>query len=188
MKLLFLSLVAVLWLPGFSQQPQTVMKTDKTLEQKTLPNKWFLDLFEMGVEQKKDSLYIKDEVLRLVSDSAYRNSIYPEKYAWPYTLSLMKAMELKRAFWHLINIYMDDSSSRPRVLGIFVLYDSLVEMDKLMIHTYYTYAFTDPRVCRIENNKPEIYRPDLLEKHLLVTKEIINNIQYYRKKKTIAQK
>jgi len=188
MRLFFLLLITVLWLTGFSQQPHTVIQIDTTRENKALPNKWFTDLFEMGVEQKKDSLYIQEEVLRLVRDSAYRNSIYPEKYGWPYALSLMKEMELKKAFWHLINIYMIDSLSRSMVLGTFVLYDSLVEMDKLLINTYYTYAFTDPRVCRISNNKPEIYRPDLLEKHLLVTKEIISNIQYYRREKTKVKK
>ena len=69
------------------------------------------------------------------------------------------------------------------VIGTLVLYDSLVEMDKLLINAYYTYAFTDPRVCRVKNGKPDIFRPDLLEKNLMVTKEIINNVRMYRQRK-----
>jgi hypothetical protein len=69
------------------------------------------------------------------------------------------------------------------VMGTLVLYDSLVEMDKLLINAYYTYAFTDPRVCRIYKGKPDIFRPDLLENNLMVTKEIINNIRMYRQRK-----
>jgi len=178
-----IALFTVLWLMANTQQPQTVMEIDTTRESREYWNKWLNNLLEMGVEQKDDSLFIKEEVVRLVRDSVYRNSIYPKKYEWPAVLKLMKAMELKKAFWHLINIYMADTANRSMVLGTFILYDSLVEMDKILINAYYTYAFTDPRVCRIKNNKPEIFRPDLLEKHLLITKEIINNIQYYRKEK-----
>lgn len=184
MKAVYLVLFSVLWLTGYSQ-PQTVMPVDTTQESKLFWAKWLNDLYDMGVDQKKDSIYIKEEVQRLVKDSAYRNSIYPQKYDWPSVVTLMKAMELKKAFWHLINIYADDTTARSRsmAMGTLVLYDSLVEMDKLLINAYYTYAFTDPKVCRVKNSKPDIYRPDILEKNLMVTKEIINNIRMYRQRK-----
>lgn len=188
MRLIVILVFTVLWLPGNAQQPQTVMNIDTTQQSREYWNKWLNDLLEMGVERKEDSIYIKEEVIKLVKDSAYRNSIYPEKYDWPLVVSLMKVMELKKAFWHLINIYMTDTARRNMVLGTFILYDSLMEMDKMLINAYYTYAFTDPRVCRIKNNKPDIYRPDLLEKHLNTTKEIINNIQYYRREKAAKKK
>jgi hypothetical protein len=184
MKIVYFISFTVLWLTGFSQ-PQTVMSVDSTRESKLYWAKWLNGLYDMGVDQKKDSIYIKEEVQRLVKDSAYRNSIYPQKYDWPAVVTLMKSMELKKSFWHLINIYADDTTTRSRsiVLGTLVLYDSLVEMDKLLINSYYTYAFTDPRVCHIKNGKPDIFRPDLLEKNLAITKEIINNIRFYRKGK-----
>lgn len=182
MKIVFLISCTVLWLTGYSQ-PQTVMPVDTTKESRVYWDKWIKDLYDMGVDQKSDSLLINREVMRLVKDTQYRNSIYPVKYNWSDVVKLMKVMELKKAFWHLINIYADDSASRRMVLGTLVLYDSLVAMDKLLLSAYYTYAFTDPRVCRVKNGKPDIYRPDLLEKNLIVTKEIINNIMMYRRKK-----
>jgi hypothetical protein len=188
MKLIFILLLTVMWLPGSAQQPQTVMAIDTTQQSREYWNKWLNDLFDMGVERKNDSVYVKEEVIKLVRDSAYRNSIYPAKYDWPLAVNLLKAMELKKAFWHLINIYMTDTARRNMVLGTFIVYDSLMEMDKMLINAYYTYAFTDPRVCRIKNNKPDIYRPDLLEKHLNTTKEIINKIQYYRREKAAKKK
>ena len=95
MKVVYLISFTVLWLTGYSQ-PQTVMPVDSTRESIMYWTKWLNDLYDMGVDQKKDSLYIKEEVLRLVKDSAYRNSIYPEKYDWPSVITLMKGMELKK--------------------------------------------------------------------------------------------
>lgn len=148
---------------------------------------WLTDLQEMGVEAKGDSFFVKEEVIRILKDSAYRKTIYPDQYNWPAVSALLQRMELKKAFWQMINLYQDDTSRRNLVVGSFVLYDSLMDMDKVLLNTFYTYAFADPAVCRIKNGKPDIYRPDLLEKKLRITKEIIGHIWYYRKnKKTTA--
>jgi hypothetical protein len=177
-------LFTVLWLLGKSQQPPIVMQIDTSKQSKEYWTKWASDLLDMSVEQKKDSLYIRKDVLLSFKDPALRKSVYPDKYDWQGAIALMKGMELKKAFWQLINIYMEDSSSRSRVMGVFILYDSVLEMDKVLLNAFYTYAFADPRVSRIQNGKAEIIRPDLLEKHLEVTKEIINYIWYNRKMKT----
>jgi hypothetical protein len=95
-------------------------------------------------------------------------------------------MELKKAFWQMINLYQDDTSRRNLVVGSFILYDSLMDMDKVLLNTFYTYAFADPAVCRIKNGKPDIFRPDLLEKKLRITREIIGYIWYYRKNRKPA--
>ncbi len=73
------------------------------------------------------------------------------------------------------------------VLGTFALYDSLIDMDKALLGAYYTYAFPDPRVCRLKNGKPDIYRPDILEKGLATTREIAGYIWTYRQQRA-AQK
>ena len=180
MRLIMLSLFTVMCVAGKSQQPLIVMPIDTTQESKEYWNQWVTELLDMGVEKKGDSMYINEEVVKLVKDSVYRNSIYPEKYNWSTVLQCMKSMELKKAFWHLINVYMTDTSMKAPVIGTLVLYDSLMEMDKMLLNAYYTYAFTDPRVCKIEKGKPVIEHPDLLEKHLNITKELINIVRYFR--------
>jgi len=187
-RLKFVIFFTVLWLSGNAQQPQAVMRFDTTAESKAYWDNWAKDLLEMSVEQKNDSLYVKEEVYQSFNDSALRQSLYPEKYDWPAVVTLMQGMELKKAFWHLINIYIEDSLSRSKVMGILILYDSLMDMDKVLLNVYYTYAFADPRVSRFKGNRPEIYRPDILEKHLNKTKEIINYIWYNRKQKAKLEK
>ena len=55
--------------------------------------------------------------------------------------------------------------------------------NKILLSTFYTYAFADPGVSRVRNNKPDIFRPDILERKLASLKEIIRHIWYYRDQK-----
>jgi hypothetical protein len=184
MKNTLLIMLLFLWMRGTSQQMNIALRIDSTKESREYWNKWLTDLYDMGVQSKDDSLQIKEEVIRLIKDTTYRNSTYPEKYKWKAVVPLLERMDLKKAFWHLINIYITDTASRKSVVGTLLLYDSLVQMDKILINSYYTYAFTDPQACRIRNNKPDIFRPDILEQKLQTTKEIIGYIYANRKLKS----
>ena len=179
--------VTFLWLLSFGQ-PQGLMPIDTTKKSVEHWQKWLTDLNEQGVEKNNDSFFVRQEVLLLLKDSDYRKAVYPGIYRWQGVSALLNKMELKKAFWHLINLYQTDSARRNMVVGTFVLYDSLMDMDKILISTFYTYAFTDPQVCRITNGKPDIYRPDLLEKKLRTTREIISYIWMNRKNKQTQSK
>lgn len=179
--------VMFLWLLSFGQ-PQGLMPIDTTQKSVEHWQKWLTDLNEPGVEKNNDSFFVRQEVLLLLKDSDYRKAVYPGIYSWQGVSALLNKMELKKAFWHLINLYQTDSARRNMVVGTFVLYDSLMDMDKILISTFYTYAFTDPQVCRITNGKPDIYRPDLLEKKLRTTREIISYIWMNRKNKQTQSK
>jgi hypothetical protein len=173
----------LLWLTFAGQSQQTVMKIDTSRESVLYWNNWLTDLFQMGVESTKDSFFVREEVVRMMKDSAYRKTVYPAQYNWPAVVHLLQQMQLKKAFWHLINLYQADTANRKIILGTLFLYDSLMDMDKALLSSYYTYAFTDPRVYRLKNNKPDIYRPDILEKGLQATREIIDKIWMYRKQR-----
>jgi len=175
-----LAVIAALSANGFGQQ---LMKIDTSKQSVEHWQKWMTDLNEMGVEKKNDSFYVKEEVVKLLKDPAYRNAVYPAVYNWAATVSLLKQMELKKAFWHMINLYQTDTAHRNIVIGTFILYDSLMDMDKILVNSFYTYAFTDPQVCRIKNNKPDIFRPDILEQKLRTTKEIVGYIWMNRRAK-----
>jgi hypothetical protein len=180
--------VTILCLNGFGQNAQALPKVDTSRASVEYWNKWTNDLYDMGVNSNKDSFFVRGEVMQLLSDSAYRQAMYPEKYQWPAAIELMNKMELKKAFWHLINLYQTDTPRRNMIVRTFVLYDSLIDMDKALLSAYYTYAFSDPRVTRVVKGRPEIYRPDILEQGLAATKEIAGYIWYYRKNKAEAKK
>lgn len=59
-------------------------------------------------------------------------------------------------------------------------------MDKALVATYYTNIAFDPEVYTIVDGKEqprEVSRPDIAEKKLLATKEIVDHVMYYRSKK-----
>lgn len=164
------------------------MQIDTTKKSAAYWQDWMKDLEEMGIDKKKDSLFVSREVMRLLRDKTYRSSIYPTPYNWQTTVAFMKQMELKKAFWQMINLYQTDVEHRHIVIGTVCAYDSLMEMDKILLGTFYTYAFADPEVCRITNNKPDIFRPDLLERKLRTTREIVGYVWENRKRKQTTTK
>jgi hypothetical protein len=188
MKKLSLIIITVTgWLAALGQS-SLPMRIDTSRASVAYWNKWTNDLYDNGVDTKKDSFFVKEEVIRLLKDSTYRKEVYPAMYDWKGAAALLQKMELKRAFWQMINLYQADTKNKGIVVKICMRYDSLMEMDKILLSTFYTYAFADPKVCRMKNGKPEIYRPDLLEKGLRATKEITSYLWAYREQKAAIKK
>lgn len=142
------------------------------------------DLNTKGIDRSKDSIIVSDEFNRLLKEEAYRKTIYPDTYTWEQTIMFIQKTELKKAFWYLINIYPTSDKNKELVIKSVITYDALVQMDKALINTFYTYAFTDPEISKIIDNKPEITRPDILENKLRSVKEIVQYLYIYREQNT----
>lgn len=142
---------------------------------------WENDLFDEGFSLQKDSVHVSDETKRLFLDESYRKSTYPASYNWTQAIQILKSMELKKAFWHLQNLYRTDKQHKELILQTFVLYDSLVDMERILLNSFYTYAFADPEVCVVSEGKPMITHPDVLESKFANVKEIIGIVKLNRK-------
>lgn len=138
------------------------------------------DLNTKGMDLLKDSLYVSEEFNRLLTDEKYFKTIYPETYSWEQTIKFIQTKELKKAFWFLINLYPTGNKNKELVILSVISYDALFKMDKVLINTFYTYAFTDPEISKIIDNKPEIIRPDILESKLRAVKELTQYLYNYR--------
>jgi len=70
MRVLILFITVGLWLAakGQSQFPMHAAATKERA-------KWSADLFDIGMEKKKDAFYEKEETARLMKDSAYRREV-----------------------------------------------------------------------------------------------------------------
>lgn len=182
--LLLLSLVC-LSLTGFGQGQPTahnpVLSDSNRVAAEAQWVAWQKDLYEMGVSVQHDSIRISPVVKQLFTDSLIRKGAYPTVYTWPVTVGLLQRMELKQAFWHLINLYPTDSTSRHLVLQSVLAYDKMIDMNKAIVSSFYTYAFADPTISALVNGKPDIRRPDLLDKKLHVVREITEYVTAYRK-------
>ena len=89
-------------------------------------------------------------------------------------------MELKKGFWYLINLYIIDTTNKDLVVQSLVPFDRMLDMQKVLTSTFYTYALLDPKVCTYKNGKPVITRPDIVEMRFNKLKEIISYIIYFR--------
>ncbi len=180
MKSLLLIIMLGITCPYAFSQDSTLVD-NVSLKDEAYWKNWISDLYEVGVEQTKDSLKISSDVKKIMLDSNYRKFIYPAKYTLPVVSELMKQMEIKKAIWYLINMYAQDKNTKSLVLQIIVPFEQGMEIDKVLISTFYTYAMTDPQVAKINKGKVEISRPDLLEKKFNAMKELAAAVVAQRK-------
>jgi len=142
---------------------------------------WLVDLYEVGTDVSGDTVLINTETRIILDNEDYRDSIYPEVYTWSATTRLMSNQELKKAFWYLLNLYVDDDN-RDLVIKSILTYNSLFHMDQIMEATYKTYALLDPEIGEYVNGKSLITAPHILEKKLNALKEILFFIEKYDEK------
>ncbi|MCY7351590.1 MAG: hypothetical protein LH606_13140 [Cytophagaceae bacterium] len=190
MRTCLLLLLGVLSGLASSGQPAHHPRFDTTRASLVYWNKWYDDLTQPGVKLDKDSLKISEEVRHIARDPEYRKSLYPTEFTWPPTLAYLKQMELKKAFWFMINLYPTTPKNEELVLQTVFAYEKAMDMKKVMTSAFYTYALLDPKVCVLKDGKPNSTRPDLLEGKLRYLQEIVVYIRAFRadneKKQTAA--
>lgn len=132
-----------------------------------------------GVQIEGEMMKFSEEAQRLIKDEAYRASCYnPSGYTFRDVQVSIAANEVQKAFWQMINLYPEHKED---VLKYIYAYDKVLSTDKVVTAAFYTYGFFDPQITRIENGKPDVYRPDLFEGHLRNTREIVSYILFFRK-------
>jgi|TARA_B110000240_G_C13194085_1_gene323307 hypothetical protein len=119
------------------------------------------------------------EAIRLINDTDYRDSVYKDTYGWEDLGRSLTTVDLQKTYWIMINMYGDEEN-KNKFLEYMMAYDKFIPSDQIVIAAFYTYVFFDPKITKIEDGKPNIYRPDLFEEYLRRTKEIAGYITYFR--------
>lgn len=181
MRLTFLLFLLTSSLFTFSQDSNN-LKThaDSLADLEVKAAKWIKELYEGGLTADSDSVYISAEFKKLINDEIYRKSCYPDEYTVEKTVELLKANQIKKAFWFLINIYPLNEKNKEVVTRTLLLYTKVYEVEKIISASFYTYCYTDPTIGTVKNNKPEILHPEMMEKKLKDTNEIISKILFYK--------
>lgn len=147
---------------------------------KRFAESWTQDLTTPGVRLDRDSLQVNEEIRRLLMDSMYRKEIYPSAYTWPVATNWMSKMDLKKAFWCFINLYATDTLSKNLVIQSIITYDQVIDMEKALVASFYTYSFADPEVGSVVNNKFLVNNPELMERKFNQMKEMVSLVLNYR--------
>jgi hypothetical protein len=139
--------------------------------------RWVGTIYEHGIRVDGDTLVMSVEVQQIIGNDSLRAILFPDVYTWEHALSLMQVMELKKAFWILINLY---PQHKELVMKTILAYDELFEMDRALLSTFYTFSMIDPQVCDFIDGRPVIKRPDVVEAKLASVKEMVGYVLSYR--------
>ena len=85
----------------------------------------------------------------------------------------------------MINLYKNDKINNGNlIMGAIFNLDQALDMEKILISSYYSYISFDPEVVVVENGKIiEFERPDIAEEKLANVKEMTMLLLNYRKEK-----
>ena len=142
--------------------------------------KWLNKLTSKGVTSKNEEIVFDEEAIKLLQDKSYREKVYREYTLYDVGLSFSE-MDIKKAFWQIINIY---PQKKDTLIKYVFAFDEILPVDEILLASFYTYAFFDPNITKLDNGKPDVYRPDIFEEYFRRTKEIIFVIDNLRNSKT----
>lgn len=142
--------------------------------------KWLNTLTSKGVTSKNEEIVFDEEAIKLLQDKSYREKVYREYTLYDVGLSFSE-MDIKKAFWQIINIY---PQKKDTLIQYVFAFDEILPVDEILLASFYTYAFFDPNITKLDNGKPDVYRPDIFEEYFRRTKEIIFIIDNLRNSKT----
>ena len=143
-----------------------------------LNEEWFKNLTEKGVSSGEKEIFFSDEAIKLLNDSSYRTEIYKDNYSLYDVGISLSNMDIKLAFWQMINIY---PQNKDTLIKYIYAYDKILPVDEIVLSSFYTYAFFDPKITNLSSGKPEVYRPDIFEEYFRRTKEIVYYLNYLRR-------
>lgn len=143
---------------------------------------WMKNLYDVGIGINKDTLRVNEEARKVFVDTNYKKLMYPAQYTWQSTVTLLKGLEIKKACWYLINLYATDTVNQRLVMQTLLPLDKVLQMDKVLINSFYTYGMFDPTVCVVKNGSPEISNPAMLEQKFVVVKQMIEKVMSERNK------
>ena len=142
-----------------------------------LNEEWFKNLTEKGVSSGEKEIYFSEEAIILLNDSIFRDKIYKDEYTLYDVGISLSNLDIKLAFWQMINIYPE---KKDTLIKYIYAYDKILPVDEIVLASFYTYAFFDPKITRLDTGKPEVYRPDIFEDYFRRTKEIIYYLNFAR--------
>lgn len=160
------------------EQLKEMMANEEVLKE------WIAEVQKPGVVVDGSTMIFSDEAKKLGQDETYRASVYKEAYTLEDIKESIEKFEIQKAFWRMINLYPEN---KQLMLQFMYAYDKIVPTDKLATASFYTYAFFDPRITKIVDGKPDVYRPDLFEDYFRITKEIVAYVAMLREQEKSAK-
>lgn len=118
-----------------------------------------------GVFKDGEKIYVSDETRRILSDSQYRNEVYPELYSFEELPTLLEQGKSQLAIYYMINLFEDNP-----ILCLNIVKD-LVEAEisgEAYTNAFQTYVYGDPEINDFSTGRMQVMDPMVLEKKMKV--------------------
>ncbi len=182
MKHIYYYIISFIGVIGYSQQSAPPVLSNAEWEKlrtnEAYHQEWLDETLRPGVLMTGDSISFSLEARKLMGNKNYRDQVYKDSYSFLDVQKSLIAMQLQKAFWQMIDLY---PTHQHEVLQYIMAYKQVINTDQVLLGAFYTYAFFDPKITTIKDQKPVIHRPDIFEEKFRLTKEIIHHIKYYEK-------
>ena len=129
-----------------------------------------------------EKITISERWSRLRSNEDLRNSIYKKNYTFNDVKLSLEKREILLSIWQMLNIYPEN---KDMIYSLLLHFDGWFPIEVLILNSFETYAYFDPRSVKIENNKLEIIRPDIITEGLKTVQSITENLLIYKNTKNI---
>ena len=129
-----------------------------------------------------EKITISERWSRLRSNEDLRNSIYKKNYTFNDVKLSLEKREILLSIWQMLNIY---PKNKDMIYSLLLHFDGWYPIEVLILNSFETYAYLDPRSVKIENNKLEIIRPDIITEGLKTVQSITENLLIYKNAKNI---
>ena len=170
--------------PGFLQGQDSVEYNIQSQKNSIIKSLSALhDLSQAGLTEQGDSVLASPELIRLLEDSTYRDSVYPQEYTWEQASRYISELEVKKALWFFINLYPESEENKEKVILASLSLGKKIKIDQALTNTFSTYCYTDPEISEIVNGETEIRRPDILEEKMRDLKELLHYIRAMKQSK-----
>ncbi len=170
--------------PGFLQGQDSVEYNIQSQKNSIIKSLSALhDLSQAGLTEQGDSVIASPELIRLLEDSTYRDSVYPQEYTWEQASRYISELEVKKALWFFINLYPESEENKEKVILASLSLGKKIKIDQALTNTFSTYCYTDPEISEIVNGETEIRRPDILEEKMRDLKELLHYIRAMKQSK-----
>jgi hypothetical protein len=155
----------------------TEVDVNYMMDQEKEAAEWLLALRTPGVKVTDTSMVFSKEAQRLLKDEAYRNEVYKDVYTFQDVKMSLARGEYQKGFWQMLNLYPEHKED---VVRFIYAYDNAFPTDEVVVASFYTYGFFDPKITKLDGNTPNVYRPDIFEEYLRRTREIVSYILVFR--------
>lgn len=129
------------------------------------------------ISLKDGNIKLKGESKRIISDSIYRKLVFREVYTYNDVMISLKASNIRRAIWCLVNLY----ETQPELSKYILLHlVSAGVTQQHLLNSFYSYIALDTEIADYSTGVPVLIHPEVVNLKMNNFKKMISFLNEYK--------